>query len=87
MDGALFGSKKDNASFRRKLVGINCMEAIYTRFPGFRLPPPLPNGNAFRALPIGARGIGKSAVAKQVIFAHGGILFFLPISKEPWMAT
>ena len=37
------------------------MEAIYTRFAGFRgsLPAPLPNGNAFRALPIGARLVGK----------------------------
>ena len=33
MDGASFVSNKDNASFRRKLVGKNCTDAIFTRFP------------------------------------------------------
>ncbi|MBQ2206317.1 MAG: hypothetical protein II413_03850, partial [Treponema sp.] len=37
------------------------MEGILPRFSGFRgsLPAPLPDGNAFRALPIGARLVGK----------------------------
>ena len=57
------------ASFRRKLVGRNCMDAISTRFPGFRLSPPLPNGNAFRALPIGARRVGKQAKKSTEVLA------------------
>ena len=55
MDGASNVGNKNTASFRRKLVGRNCTDAISTRFPGFRLPPPLPNGNGYAALPIGAR--------------------------------
>ena len=31
------------------------MEGILSRFPGFRLSPPLPVGNGYAALPIGAR--------------------------------
>ena len=31
------------------------MEGILSRFSGFRLPPPLPDGNRSAALPIGAR--------------------------------
>ena len=48
-------------SFRRKLTGKNCKETIFTRFPGFRgpLPPPLPSGNGYAALPIGARLVGE----------------------------
>ena len=36
---------------------------LVPRFAGFRLTPPLPNGNRFAALPIGARLYGKN-VAK-----------------------
>ena len=43
-------------------MGKNCTDAIFTRFPGFRLSAPLPDGNPLaRALPIGARLVGKNA--------------------------
>ena len=48
---------KWQVSFRRKLTGPNCMEAIWTRFPGLaRLTARgLPSGSRLRPLPIGAR--------------------------------
>jgi len=63
MDGASSVSKGTGQFSFGKLMGKNCMEAIFPRFPGFRgpLPAPLPygNGNGLQAtLPPFQSGVG-----------------------------
>ena len=41
-------AKKAGEFYEVKLVGKNCMDAISTRFPGFRLSPPLPMATRLR---------------------------------------
>jgi hypothetical protein len=61
-DGASIVWGKSRQVFARKLAGKNAKEGIF--FPLSRVPlsPPLPYGNAFRALPIGARFVGKNGL-------------------------
>ncbi|HAM78901.1 MAG TPA: hypothetical protein DCP61_06965, partial [Treponema sp.] len=51
-------------------MGKNATESIFTRFPGFRLTAPLPDGNGYAALSIGARLIGKNAHSPSFSAKH-----------------
>ena len=57
-DGASGGCNKDMASFRRKLVGRNCMDAISTHFPGFRFRSSLLTSLRWPASPLFQSGLG-----------------------------
>ena len=69
-DGASSVSKAAGQFSAGKLMGKNCMEAIFTRFPGFRLPAPLPQATTSckqLALPIRPHASPFSSAQDRVL--------------------